>query len=200
MPVLEDDDLPNLIKVARNTDDSWKRCQWLAEVALHSQDAAEAHTLIEEALAAARQQHDEYSIVHAAAWPLWVMAQRQHEGIPEVVAELLKVAQHELNVVSRGHALFYLFEAVYHQKEERKRILDELIKTCLAMKSWKRDYILAQTAAVLAFDDQAESQRVLKLIGKSQHLNRALRDIADGLVGPHRFLPYYELTKQEVKS
>lgn len=194
--VLREEDLALVLATARKNGDSWKRCQTLAEVAWHTKDPKQFDKIVEESLAAAREQKHPNRIVSVAAAPAWVMANRSHRRLSSVVAEMLDVISQEPNAVRRGDALILLFEAVYYSKKERDDVLGVLLKTCAVMDSWKKGHILAEAAVTLAVDDKESSNRILELMGEDKFSRRARREIESGYVGPHAFLPFFERKQQ----
>lgn len=180
------------LSVARQHSDPWRKCQWLVEVALHTKDLKVAEKIAVEALDAAREQTQPNRIVSVAVWPINVLALRYSAFLSSVVSEFLAIIADEPHAVRRGDALFLLFEAVYSDPKQRSNLLGLLLQTCAVMNSWKRGFILEDTAVTLALNEPAQMQKIFDSLGESKWSRRARCQIESGYIGPHSFFPYFE--------
>jgi hypothetical protein len=101
---------------ARRIADPWFRCQALAWAARYSEDA-DFDATASEAVKAAFEDEDPFRTVGASAWPVRAMVERKRYSLAaKTVGRALPVAARIEHPVSRGHALFLLWEAAYPMK------------------------------------------------------------------------------------
>ena len=180
------------LEVARSISEPWYRCQSLAHVAWHVDDLKQFEKVISEALSAAYEHDEPNRVVSVASWAVRVMVEKSDRRLSSVVDELLQKIQREANPVRRADALFFLFEAVFHEPRLRDLVLDVLLGVCAQMNSWKRPLVMSNIALVLAEDDPDRASQIVEMIGEGRKSRQTLRDItARKWLGPHEFFPHY---------
>lgn len=185
-------DANEALKFAKTVDNVWYRVQSMAMVAWHIESRKDFLKIVDEALDDARLLNGPNRIVSCSSWVVRAMTNRDDVDAAPTVQGLLNEIDREPNPVRGAEALLLLFEAVYPKEELKDMVLEPLLDSCLAMKSWKQPRLLASLAMIVAKDYPALAERVIGKIGTESTRRKAREAIADGKsLGPHEFFPHY---------
>lgn len=144
-------------KLAIKITDSWYRAQALAWIARYADDCS-FDKFIKQALQASFNNEDPYKIVGSSAWATRAMIERKkYKGINAYISKLLQVSLTISNPVSRGDALFLLYQAIFPLKGIDQLVLDYLLSACEEMNSWKKPLILRDVALIIANRDLSQA-------------------------------------------
>lgn len=176
------------LRLARDVDDPWYRCQALAWVARFAPEDDAVARIADESLAAARSTDDAYKHVAAAAWP--VRALVEHD-LPTravaAVADRLPTARAIPHPVNRVDALDLLHQAIFPLGPAARRAAQQsLVDACLAANSWRAGRTLRDLVLTVAADDPAEVQSILARTPESAYRRQTLRHLAAGRHDPPR--------------
>lgn len=187
------------LRIARNIDDPWFRCQALAHVAWHTTDDKQFFTLIAESLESGWSIQDPNRSVTVIAWPVAALAQRNYLGpdamgrsdreLNEVVARLTKAISGERGPASRADALLLHVHALSPSRPElRKGVLSLLVKECRDPANRKRQRQLEEAAQVITLDDPGAALGLTALLDENRRRRTTARIESrwEGL-GPRRF-------------
>ena len=101
------------LRIARDIDEPWYRCQALACVAHHCVDREEKNRLVGEAFQAALGAPNPNRIVSVSSWPLKVVCKSQQAGLLRAeIGRLLGIIAQEPSPVRRANALNTMLGAV----------------------------------------------------------------------------------------
>jgi hypothetical protein len=157
-------DFDSALRIARNVDDPWFRCQALACVAWHVADHERFLGLVAESLESGWSIKNPNRAVTVIAWPVAALARRQfldtdamernNRELEPVIDRLTKAVAEEPSPVSRADALLLHVHALSPSRPElRREVLDLLAKECRNPANWKRQRQLEEAALVIAPDD-----------------------------------------------
>jgi hypothetical protein len=152
------------LRIARNIDDPWFRCQALAHVAWNTADHKRFLGLVAESVESGWSIRDANRSVTVIAWPVAALARRRYSRpdamkrsiniLREVIAQLTGVIAKEPNPASRADALVLHVHALSPFRPDlRKGLLGLLMKECRDPTNRKRQRQLEEAAMAIAPDD-----------------------------------------------
>jgi hypothetical protein len=192
-------DNASALRIARNIDDPWFRCQALAYVAWHMADHKRFLRLVAESLESGWSIRDPNRSVTVIAWPVAALARRNYPRpdamersagiLREVIARLSGVIAKEPNPASRADALVLHVHALSPSRRElRKGLLGLLVKECREATNRKRQRQLEEAAMAIAPDDLDAALGLIASLDENRKRRTTARIEAqwEGL-GPRQF-------------
>jgi hypothetical protein len=192
-------DNASALRIARNIDDPWFRCQALAYVAWHTADQKRFLRLVAESLESGWSIRDANRSVTVIAWPVAALARRNYPRpdamersagiLREVIARLTGVIAKEPNPASRADALVLHVHALSPSRRElRKGLLGLLMKECRDATNRKRQRQLEEAAMAIAPDDvDAALGLIVSLDENRKRLSTARIEAQWEGLGPRQF-------------
>jgi hypothetical protein len=196
-------DIASALRIARDINDPWFRCQALAYVAWHTPDHKPFLDGIAESLVSASSISNPNRAVTVAAWPVAALARRRFSSteamernereLGAVVSQLTKAIANEPNPASRADALLMLVNALSPFKPKlRGQVLGPLVKECRDPANRKRQRQLEAAAFVIAGDDRDAAHTLIGLLegGRKQRTAERIENQPE-VLGPR---PFFELS------
>jgi hypothetical protein len=157
-------DFDSALRIARNIDDAWFRCQALACVAWNVADHERFLGLVAESLESGWSIKNPNRAVTVIAWPIAALAKRRfrdtdaiarnNRELSPLIARVTKAVAEEPSPVSRADALLLHVHALSPSRPElRAEVLGLIAKECRDPANWKRQRQLEEAALVIAPDD-----------------------------------------------
>jgi hypothetical protein len=192
-------DNASALRIARNIDDPWFRCQALGYVAWNTADDRRFLRLVAESLESGWSIKDPNRSVTVIAWPVAALARRDYSQpdamersfgiLREVIARLTGIIAQEPNPASRADALMTHIHALSPSRRGlRKGLLGLLVKECRDATNRKRQRQIEEAAMAIAPDDLDAAQGLLASLDENRRRRTTARIEAqwEGL-GPRRF-------------
>ena len=192
-------DNASALRIAREIDDPWFRCQALAYVAWHITDLKGFLGVVAESLESGWSIKNPNRLVSVIAWPVAALAKRSYPGsdavarsdrkLRDVIARLTKDIAGEPSAASRADALLLHVHALSPSRPElRKGVLGLLVKACRDPANRKGQRQLEEAALVIAPDDPDAAQALTALLDENRRRQTTARIEGrwEGL-GPRRF-------------
>jgi hypothetical protein len=192
-------DAASALRIARNIDDPWFRCQALAHVAWHMGEHQRFLGLVAESLESGWSIQNSNRSVTVIAWPVAALAARSYPGpdalersareLREVIARLMKAIAGEPSPASRADALLLHVHALSPSRPAlRKGLLGVLVKECRDSANRKRQRQLEEAALVIAPDDPDAALGLAALLDENRRRRTTARIEGrwEGL-GPRKF-------------
>lgn len=172
-------DLEAALKLAREIEAPWSRCQALTAVAERIENRADRNSVLLEALHAAREQDEPNRVLVVSAWPLRTLIKFQETRRVEIEFDrLLAVIATEPHPVRRCDALFWLLRMLFPYSTwiPFARLFDQFLQDCRAGHGWKRDRDLRDMAVLLtSVGDTRRAEQCLDAIEKPRIRRQAVR-------------------------
>ena len=187
------------LRIARNIDDPWFRCQALAYVAWNTANHKRFLGLVAESLESGWSIRDANRSVTVIAWPVAALAKRNYSRpdamkrsvgiLREVITQLTEVIAKEPNPASRADALMLHIHALSPSRRElRKGLLGLLVKECRDATNRKRQRQLEEAAMVIAPDDLDAALGLIESLdeNRKRRMTATIEAQWEGL-GPRQF-------------
>lgn len=138
-------------KLALKISDHWYCAQALSWIARYSNDE-DFDKFIQQAFKASFGNSDPYKVVGSSAWVIRSLVERKkYKYIDTNLTKLRQVSSTIYNPVSRGDALFLLFQGIFTiENQFEQLVLKDLLLACQNMNSWKKPLIIRDTALIMA--------------------------------------------------
>jgi hypothetical protein len=137
------------LKVARAIRHPWYRCQALSKVAEHWGTKAQRLGLLEEALAAAKEQREINRIVTVSAWPLGVMVGIEPDTVRDHLNRLVNLAIGEGHTLRRADALYAVARAIRDNPSLLEAVVPALMEALLNGRGWRIDRLIRLTVEII---------------------------------------------------
>ncbi|HEV8067833.1 MAG TPA: hypothetical protein VGP76_08845 [Planctomycetaceae bacterium] len=192
-------DNASALRIARNIDDPWFRCQALAYVAWNLADHKRFLRVVAESLESGWSIRDPNRSVTVIAWPVAALARRNYSRpdamerstgiLRDVIARLTGVIAKEPNPASRADALLLHVHALSPSRRElRKGLLGLLVKECRDATNQKRQRQLEEAAMAIAPDDLDTALGLIASLDENRKRRTTVRIEAQGEgLGPRQF-------------
>lgn len=187
------------LRLARNIDDPWFRCQALAHAAWHTVDDESFFKVINESLDSGWSIEIPNRAASVVAWPVAALAGRRLSGpaamqridrmLREALARLTEVVAHEPSPISRADALLIHVHALSPSRPDlRKGILNLLSKECRDPANRKRQRQTEVAALVIARDDPRSALALATSLNEARRRRTLARiEQQPELCGPRSF-------------
>jgi hypothetical protein len=137
------------LKVARAIRHPWYRCQALSKVAEHWGTNVQRLGLLEEALAAAKEQQEINRIVTVSAWPLRVMVGIEPDAVREHLQRVVHLASREAHTLRRADALYAVARAIRDNSSLLAAVVPALTEALLNGHGWRIDRLIRLTVEIV---------------------------------------------------
>lgn len=177
--------------LALKISDDWYCTQALSWTARYANDC-NFDKFIYQACKASLLNYDPYKVVGSSAWVIRAIVERQkYQYIDSYLSQLLQVSLTIPNPVSRGDALFLLYQGIFpisKNFELLQSVLDNLLSACRDMNSWKKPLIIRDTALIMANKDLSQAYVIVDEISDGRVKRQARKYLFEKkLVSPRVF-------------
>jgi len=166
------------LTIARKIRHPWYRCQALSSVASAVNSRADALLILNEALAAAREQSEPNRIVTVSSWPLRRLLELNPQAAEREVESLIGLALTEQHGLRRLHALDSLLTLVAANSNLRAQVAHPYLHTAQSCQGWRANRTIAFTAEHLAAYDLPLANQLLAGRQPNRFVNKARKVLA----------------------